>query len=123
MFVNNDILSTIRSQMCEALCATVGLAYQCFGHPDADRCGSCLVADKFPMTAGPAVEFIGFLINTRKLQVKWPADKVEALHAALHDWIHHPMACTPKEIVQLLGYIRNGTYLCPFGNFTSTRLQ
>jgi hypothetical protein len=123
MYVDDDINCAIRPHMREALRGAVGSAYQTYGAPGTDRRGSCLEQDKFPPTAGPSVEFVGYIIDTRLLRVEWPGDKVETLRNLLHEWVHHPTSRTPKEIAQLLGYIRNGAFLCPMGNFLSIRLQ
>jgi len=123
MYVDDDICCAIRPQMRDALRSAVGSAYQMFGAPGSDRRGSCLVSDKFPPNASSSVEYIGYVIDTRLLQVEWPGDKVDTLRGLLHDWSHHTTARSPKEIAQLLGYIRNGAFLCPMGNFLSIRLQ
>jgi len=124
MYVDDDINCAIRPQMREALRCAVGSAYQTYGAPGTDRRGSCLaIGEKFPATASSSVEFVGYVIDTRLLHVEWPGDKVATLRDLLHDWAHHATARSPKEIAQLLGYIRNGAFLCPMGSFLSIRLQ
>ena len=123
MYVDDDINCAIRPQMRDALRGAVGSAYQMYGSPATDRRGSCLEKHKFPPTADSTVEFVGYTVDTRALRVEWPGDKVETLRSTLHEWTHHTTARAPKEIAQLLGYIRNGAFLCPMGNFLSIRLQ
>lgn len=123
MFVDDDIVAAIRSHMREALRAAVASAYLCFGNPDDDRRGSCLVAEKFPMTADAAVIFVGYCIDTRKMRVTWPDEKVQSLAAMLDDWLHTKSAKSPSQIAKLLGFVRNGAFLCQQGNFLSIRLQ
>lgn len=123
MFVDDDIIAAFRRHMREALRAAVASAYQCFGHPDNDRRGSCLVAEKFPMTAEAAVEFVGFVIDTRTMRVSWPQEKVDALARMLDEWIADASAKSPSQVAKLLGYVRNGAFLCQHGNFLSIRLQ
>ena len=101
----------------------VASAYTVFGHPDNDRRDSCLKAEKFPPTAVSALLHLGYFIDTRQMQVSWPADKCAALATLLDDWLLHRTHRTPSEIAKLLGLLRHGAYLCPLGEFLSIRLQ
>jgi hypothetical protein len=122
-FVDDNVKVAIRSRMTGAIRSSEGSAYDTLGRPEEDRRGSCLVPAKFPMEASTSVEFLGYIIDTVLLRVEWPADKVATLRKLLHEWIHHTTARTPAEIARLLGYVRNGAFLCPMGNFMSIRLQ
>ena len=122
-FVDDTVKVAIRSQMTDAIRSSEGAAYATLGRPEADRRGSCLVPEKFPLEAATSVEFVGYIIDTVLMRVEWPAEKVATLQSLLHEWIHHPTARTPAEIARLLGYVRNGAFLCPMGNFMSIRLQ
>lgn len=127
MFVDDDVCVAIRPRMRDALRCAVGSAYQCFGHPDDDRRGSCLVDEKFPMTATARVLFVGYIIDTQLLRVEWPEAKVQVLHGMLTQWLATRLSAqaskSPVQIAKLLGYIRDGAFLCPMGNFLSIRLQ
>ena len=123
MFVDDNIIAAIRRHMREALRAAVQSAYQCFGHPDADRRGACLAPQKFDLTASYRVTFVGYIIDSRTMRVIWPDDKVQALKNLLHDWLHNVHSRSPSQIAKLLGFVRHGAFLCQLGNFTSIRLQ
>jgi hypothetical protein len=123
MFVDDNITAAIRSQMREALIAAVESAYQVFGYPGTDRRGSCFAADKFEMVASHRVKFVGYVIDSRLMRVFWPDDKVAALSTMLDAWLSQRRRRHPDEIAKLLGYIRNGAFLCAQGEFFSIRLQ
>jgi hypothetical protein len=123
MFVDDDITAAIRRLMRDALIAAVESAFQVFGYPGEDRRGSCFAADKFEMVASHRVKFVGYIIDSRLMRVFWPDDKVFQLRAMLDDWITQTNQRHPEEIAKLLGYIRNGAFLCAQGEFFSIRLQ
>jgi hypothetical protein len=93
MFVDDNIIAAIRRNMREALRAAVLSAYQCFGYPDADRCGACLAPQKVRPDHKPSCQ-------------------VRVLYYRL-----------AHDIAKLLGFVRHGAFLCQLGNFTSIRLQ
>ena len=104
MFVDDDIIAAIREHMRKALGAAVASAYLCFGGPDQYCHGDCLAPSKFETTASHRVLFVGYIIDTRSMRVIWPDDKVQALKAMLHDWLHHTKPRTPLQIAKLLGF-------------------
>ena len=123
MFVDDNLCIDIRPRISSAIRAAVASAYDCFGHPDNDRRGSCLQAAKFPPVASFAVTHLGYVIDTRSMRVSWPADKCDTLLQLVVDWLHNRTPRTPAEIAKLLGLLRHGAYLCPLGEFLSIRLQ
>ena len=123
MFVDDNICIEIRQRIKQAIRAAVASAYDLFGQPDGDRRGSCLQAAKFIPTASFSILHLGYVIDTRRMRVDWPADKCHTLKSLIDDWLSNKTARSPKEIATLLGYVRHGAYLCPLGEFLSIRLQ
>jgi hypothetical protein len=123
MFVDDNFNIEIDEDMREALRGAEKSAYEFFGHPDNDRRGSCLQTEKFPDVATFWAIHLGYLFNTRKMQVDWPMDKQARLLLIVTEWLHNRSARTPTEIATLLGLMRHGAYLCPLGEFLSIRLQ
>ena len=123
MFVDDNVSIEIRQRIRAGIRSAVGSAYDSWGHPDSDRRGSCLQAAKFPASASHELIHLGYLFDSRRMRVEWPADKRATLRAIVDDWLGHRIARTPIEIATVLGLIRHGAFLCPLGAFLSIRLQ
>lgn len=123
MFVDDNIAVAVRDKIVGAVQDSEGSAYICFGRPEADRRSAPLVPEKWEPIASFEVEHLGYNINTRTMRVSWPDDKQRSLHELLQDWLDRPRAQSPAAIAKVLGYIRNGAFLCPAGTFLSLRLQ
>jgi hypothetical protein len=70
------------------------------------------------------MQYLGFLIHTRRMIMAWPVDKHQQL-ADLLDGIlsiaSHKI--TPKQSSSLLGLVRNGAVVAPLAVYLSLHLQ
>ena len=102
-------------------------AYVTFGFPKEDSRRPAINAQKFDAFVSWILKFLGFIINTREMTVTWPADKRQRLANLLATYFLQPLAqrppLTPKIVSQILGLVRNGALVSPYGVYLSLRLQ
>ena len=67
-------------------------------------------------TQGPsqALEFMGILLDTSKMQARLPSDKIEKLNACLKDF-EQRKSCTLKELQSLIGTLNFACKVVPPG--------
>jgi hypothetical protein len=123
-FVDDNATAATRDNIHGAIDNSVRAAYDVFGSPADDRREPCMSVDKWTESASFVVEFLGFLIDTRRMVMSWPIDKRNRLAALLSDILQRqPCTITPREASSLLGLIRNAAPVAPLGVFLSLRLQ
>jgi hypothetical protein len=123
-FVDDSQMAAIRRLIVRAIDCSVSSAYTLFGAPELDRRPSCLSLAKFRPLATYRMEFLGFDICTRTLEVRWPVAKRLALLATIAaHWSQRPCIVSPRQIASLLGVVRNACFLSPLGAYLSIRLQ
>jgi hypothetical protein len=70
------------------------------------------------------MEFLGFDVCTRTMQVCWPVAKRLALKAVITEkWLTVPCVVHLQDITSLLGTIWNTAFIAPLGNYLSICLQ
>ena len=124
MFVDDNIVATLRCYLAQALHAAVESAFAVYGHPSKDpRRPSVMRDDKWCRQALEAIMHLGYDLCTRKMTIGWPDDKRHALRELIdHKWSRAPCIRTVTEVATLLGLTRHGCYVCPIGGYLSIRL-
>jgi hypothetical protein len=123
MFVEETITVAIRSRIDEAIRSAVGSANDFFGHHAATRRDPCLKEEKFPLLATPVITHLGYVFDTRALQMAWPLDKQESLHNLLSTRLRERRSQLVVNMARVLGLISHGAMLCPMGEMLSIQLQ
>jgi hypothetical protein len=118
-FVDDNGIADIREKIYGAIHKSTRAAYAIFGHPDDDHCTLCLSEEKMVELASFLMQFLGFLIQTRKMMMSWPVDKQRQ---------HSILAITSRKITlkqssSLLGLIRNGAVVVPLAVYLLLHLQ
>ena len=74
-FVDDNGIAELASRILGAIDNSVRSAYTIFGAPESDRRTSGLSDDKWHDYSSHVMTYLGFLIDTRRLCMSWPADK------------------------------------------------
>ena len=124
MFVDDNIVATLREYITTALHAAVESAFAVYGHPDDDpRRPSVMRDDKWCRMALEAVLHLGYEIDTHAMTLGWPDDKRHNLLELIDRlWSRWPCKRTMTEIAAFLGLTRHACYVCPLGGYLSIRL-
>lgn len=123
-FVDDSQMAALRTFILRAIDCSVESAYLLFGAPETERRPSCLSEAKFRPLATYGMDFLGFDICTRTLEVRWPVAKRLALRDTLvAHWGARPCRVSPRQIASVLGVVRNACFISPFGAYLSIRLQ
>ena len=123
-FVDDNQMAALRTYIMRAIDCSVASAYLLFGAPDVDRRPCCLNEAKFRPVATYLMDFLGFTICTRTLEVRWPVSKrLALLDTLVAHWSGDPCRVSPRQIASVLGVVRNACFISPFGAYLSIRLQ
>jgi hypothetical protein len=115
-FVDDNQMAALRTYIMRAIDCSVASAYLLFGAPDVDRRPCCLNEAKFRPVATYLMDFLGFTICTRTLEVRWPVSKrLALLDTLVAHWSGDPCRVSPRQIASVLGVVRNACFISPFG--------
>ncbi len=78
-FVDNNGIADIRDQIIGTIDNSARAAYAVFGHPNDDRQAPCLSDEKQLELASFLMQYLGFLIHTRRMIMALPVDKRQQL--------------------------------------------
>ena len=124
-FVDDSGVADIRSWILKAINNSIMSAYIIFGFPKEDPRRPAINGEKFEPYVTWILPFLGFILNTRRMDVTWPLEKRQRLASLLmrHFLGPHPEPLSPRLISQVLGLVRNGALVSPYGEYLSLRLQ
>jgi hypothetical protein len=123
-FVDDNAVAGCRSQMRTALHQSIRSAFVLFGHPEDDRCSSCLNDEKWDPHVSHIIAHLGFVINSRNMTVTWPlAKRLELRQQILLILADPNHETSPKEIASVIGKIRSAAKVAPWGNYLSFASQ
>ena len=126
-FVDDSGVADVACRIMTAINNSHLSAYVIFGFPQEDTRRPAINAQKFDAFVSWLLKFLGFIINTRDMTVTWPPDKRERLAKLLDKHFLQPLEnrqpLTPKIVSQILGLVRNGALVSPYGVYLSLRLQ
>jgi hypothetical protein len=123
-FVDDNGIADIREKIYGSIDNSTRAAYAIFGHPNDDHRAPCLSEEKIVELALFLMQFLGFLIQTRKMIMSWLVDKwqqlVELIDSilAIASW-----KIMLKQSSSLLGLIRNGAVVVPLAVYLLLCLQ
>lgn len=124
MFVDDNIAIAIAHLMRSALRGAVGSADDMFQNPLDKRRPPVLADNKWDMDVSHKATYLGLLLNTRRLSVSLPPEKVAEILSICEIWLNHPREKrTPKELARLLGLIQNAGRIMPLGKFFTLQVQ
>lgn len=126
-YVDDTGIAHAKSHFTNAVAASVHAAYTLFGHPDDDPSRPpCINPSKWSENPSHQTKFLGFTIDTRTMEMGWPADK----RAKATDYIQTFLetnsskgGCTPQDISRILGIINHAAKVSPLGKVRTMRLQ
>jgi hypothetical protein len=125
---NLGFRDTIRNIVRDSVLA----AYIMFGFPAEDMARPPINETKWIRHISHRLKYLGLIIDTRNLTIEWPLDKRESLYNLLTTTFAFKstgppsakaLPCTPKTAAQILGLLRNGTQISPFGAYFALTLQ
>jgi hypothetical protein len=87
-----------------ALHQAVISAYEIYGFPATDSRQSCLNDDKWEHYVCHVMQYLGFLLDTRKHSVTWPYDKREDLRQDIEEAITNHSRISPCLHYTVLQY-------------------
>jgi len=124
-FVDDSGLADVRSQILRAINNSIVSAYVIFSFPKEDPRRPAINSEKFDSHITWMLLFLGFLLDTRKMEVTWPKEKRQRLADLLTKYFlqPNPERLSPRAISQVLGLVRNGALVSPYGEYLSLRLQ
>ena len=126
-FVDDSGIADVVCRIMTAINNSHLSAYVIFGFPQEDPRRPAINAHKFDPLVSWLLKFLGFIINTRDMTVTWPPDKRDRLANLLDLHFLQPadrrQPLTPKIVSQILGLVRNGALVSPYGVYLSLRLQ
>jgi hypothetical protein len=122
MFVDDGLTAAIRAYIERAVRASVGSAFENYGHPAKDRRGPVLAKEKFNLDVSHRVPALGMIIDTRLMAMAWPMEKLERLRGLILVWLDSSTH-TAIDAARLSGLIRHGAPLSHVGVFWSIQLQ
>jgi hypothetical protein len=123
-FVDDNGIADIRDRIHGAIDNSTRAAYAIFGHPNDDRRAPCLSEEKMVELASYMMQYLGFLIHTRKMIMAWPVDKRQRLAQLIDDILATASRkITPTQSSSLLGLVRNGAVVAPLAVYLSLCLQ
>jgi hypothetical protein len=129
-FVDDTATAHTRANIYDAVNRSVLGAYVAFGFPDEDRRTPAINPKKWEAFVHWVVTYLGLEIDSRLLLVIWPLEKRARLAAMIDSsWVpanspqNHRALVTPGLAAALLGLVRHGCVVSPYGNFLAIRLQ
>ena len=125
-FVDDTGLAGIKSAIIAFINRSILSAYLMFGFPDESDAQPVINEDKFAAIVSHILRYLGFLIDSRAMEVEWPLEKREKLAQMIADlFINRDPAVklTPSRLSQPLGLIRHGAPVANLGVYHSLRLQ
>ncbi len=123
-FVDDNGIADIHDRIIGTIDNSARAAYAVFGHPNDDSRAPCLSEEKQLELVSFLMQYLGFLIHTRRMIMAWPVDKHQQL-AELLDGIlsiaSHKI--TPKQSSSLLELVCNGAVVALLAVYLSLHLQ
>ena len=71
------------------------------GSPSSDSCANSLGATTL-------IEFLGFLIDTRAMEIRLPQEKLRRIKSMLHTWKRR-RSCTKRELLSMIGTLQHAS--------------
>jgi hypothetical protein len=106
-FVDDTGIADIRDWIYGAINNSTRAAYAIFGHPNDDHRAPCLSKEKMVELASYMMQYLGFLIHTRKMIIAWPVDKWQHLAQLIDDILATASRkITAKQSNSLLGMVQ-----------------
>jgi hypothetical protein len=123
-FVDDNGIADIRDRIISTIDNSAWAAYAIFRHPNDDHQAPCLSEEKQLELASFLMQYLGFLIHTRRMIMAWPVDKCQQL-ADLLDGILSIASrkITLEQSSSLLGLVCNGAVVAPLAVYLSLRLH
>jgi len=61
-----------------------------------------------------SLEFLGLELDSKKMEVHLPLEKLDYLHGLLDSWVDHKM-CMLKELQEIIGFLPSCMQVIPHG--------
>ena len=124
-FVDDNVTAAWAENIRKAINQSVLGAHVMFGFPEEDRRPPPLNDKKWEWLASFIVQYLGYIIDTRRMLLLWPLAKRQQLAKWLDDyWLNDAVKTfSPLEASRLLGLLRHSSPVCPLGIYLSLRIQ
>ena len=125
-FVDDTGLAGIKPVIIDIINRSILSAYLMFGFPDESDAPPVINETKFATIVSHILRYLGFLIDSRAMEVEWPLEKREKLaHMIAEMFINRDptIKLTPSRLSRPLGLIRHGAPVANLGVYHSLRLQ
>lgn len=125
-FIDDTGLAGTQAAIIDTINRSILSAYLMFGFPDESDAPPVINETKFAAIVSHLLQYLGFLIDSRAMEVEWPLEKRQKLAQMIADlFINRDpnVKLTPSRLSRPLGLIRHGAPVANLGVYHSLRLQ
>ena len=103
-FVDDNTIADVRSRMPQAMVASAEALFLLLGQPDPTKRRSPLSMEKYYQAkCSFSKKQLGYQINTRRMEVTFPPDKILKMQNILHKWHAKRKTYTIRQAAELAG--------------------
>ena len=103
-FVDDNTIADVRGRMPQAMVASAEALFLLLGHPDPTKRRSPLSMEKYYQAkCSFSKKQLGYQINTRRMEVTFPPDKMLKMQNVLHKWHAKRKTYTIRQAAELAG--------------------
>ena len=124
MFVDDNLIAEIKSRMKQAQAASIESLFILLGRPEPEFRKVAVCMEKFvqSLCSHERVQ-LGLLVNTRKMTVSLPPDKVAKLIRELKHWHSGRRSFNVLQAARLVGLLQHAAQVCVWARFLLVALQ
>ena len=124
MFVDDNLVANIRSCILADVNASIESLFLLLGFPEEALRPMAIALDKFMDRQLSHLRLqLGFMLDTRSMQVFLPLAKVEALLVQLYLFCARRMTFLPLEAAALFGVLVHASTVCPWARHVTIALR
>ena len=124
-FVDDNHMVDVHDRIKQAMAASIEAIFLVFGEdaPNSTRRSALSLEKYFKAICSWKKIQLGNLVDTRRMVVSHPDEKIEKIKLQLQHWHKHRRSFTLKQGAQLLGNLEHLASWCPWLRFTAFSLR